>query len=205
MGNDKSIRIWNADSGICEKILLGHDGGVLYGVFSIDGRRVLSYSQDGTIRVWDVDPKSTSYSKCLKIIEIEEIFNSAAFSYDRRYIVSSSVYEVFIWNADTGVLINKMKFKSLVQQVLFSNNGYYIAIALKGKIIIKNINDLLIIAGGKKNMINIKKKSKKLIDTFKKYDLVKIAKNYEISLKTRDNKSKTKLQLFNSLKRKKLI
>ena len=48
------------------------------------------------------------------------------------------------------------------------------------------------------------KKGKK-IETFKKTDLVKIAKKNDVSLKTRDGSVKTKEQLFNSLKRKKLI
>jgi hypothetical protein len=50
-----------------------------------------------------------------------------------------------------------------------------------------------------------KEKSKKLIDTYKKSDLLKIAKMNDVSLKMRNDKAKTKLQLFNSLKRKKLI
>jgi len=45
----------------------------------------------------------------------------------------------------------------------------------------------------------------KLIDTFKKPELEKIASRYDVSLKTRDGKIKTKEQLFNSLKRKDLI
>jgi len=45
----------------------------------------------------------------------------------------------------------------------------------------------------------------KLIDTFLKTDLEKIAKKHDVSLKARDGKIKTKEQLFNSLKRKKLI
>jgi len=45
----------------------------------------------------------------------------------------------------------------------------------------------------------------KLIDTFLKTDLEKIAKKHNVSLKTRDGKIKTKEQLFNSLKRKSLI
>ena len=48
-------------------------------------------------------------------------------------------------------------------------------------------------------------KKEKLIDKYKKSDLVKIAKMNDISLKMRNDKVKTKLQLFNSLKRKKLI
>jgi hypothetical protein len=58
-------------------------------------------------------------------------------------------------------------------------------------------------SGGKKNKKEENKK--KLIDTFKKTDLVKIAKKHNISLKTKDNSVKTKEQLFNSLKRKKLV
>jgi hypothetical protein len=48
-------------------------------------------------------------------------------------------------------------------------------------------------------------KKDKQINTFKKIDLVKIAKKYNISLKTKDNVNKNKKQLFDSLKRKKLI
>lgn len=53
--------------------------------------------------------------------------------------------------------------------------------------------------GGKKN------KKVKQIDTYNKKNLEKISKDNNISLKTRDGKLKTKEQLFNSLKRKKLI
>jgi len=48
-------------------------------------------------------------------------------------------------------------------------------------------------------------KKVKEIDTYKKDKLVKIAKKHEVSLKARDGKLKTKEQLFNSLKRKKII
>lgn len=48
-------------------------------------------------------------------------------------------------------------------------------------------------------------KKVKEIDTYKKDKLVKIAKKHDVCLKTRDGKVKTKEQLFNSLKRKKII
>lgn len=57
-------------------------------------------------------------------------------------------------------------------------------------------------SGGNKKIIS---KKVKQIDTYKKVDLEKIAKKNEVSLKTRDGKIKTKEQLFDSLKRKKLI
>jgi hypothetical protein len=69
-------------------------------------------------------------------------------------------------------------------------------------------------SGKKKSVKKPKPKSKpkkdtqkkvKEIDTYKKDKLVKIAKKHDVSLKARDGKVKTKEQLFNSLKRKKII
>jgi hypothetical protein len=57
-------------------------------------------------------------------------------------------------------------------------------------------------SGGNKKIIS---KKVKQIDTYTKVDLEKIAKKNEVSLKTRDGKIKTKQQLFDSLKRKKII
>jgi len=48
-------------------------------------------------------------------------------------------------------------------------------------------------------------KKKKQIDTFTKAELIKIAKKHDVSLKTPQKEVKNKLQLFESLKRKKLI
>lgn len=50
-----------------------------------------------------------------------------------------------------------------------------------------------------------KPKPKKEIDTYLKDKLVKIAKKHKVTLKTREGTIKTKEQLFNSLKRKKLL
>ena len=65
----------------------------------------------------------------------------------------------------------------------------------------ESYNDFKSYNGGKITL----DKTKKLIDTFKKVYLVKIAIEHNISLKTKDKKIKSKLQLFNSLKRKNLI
>ena len=59
--------------------------------------------------------------------------------------------------------------------------------------------------GSGKKKKQSKPKKVKEIDTYKKDKLVKIAKKHDVCLKTRDGKVKTKEQLFNSLKRKKII
>jgi hypothetical protein len=51
----------------------------------------------------------------------------------------------------------------------------------------------------------VDKPKTKQIDTFLKQDLEKIAKKHDVNLKMSDGKLKTKKQLFDSLKRKKLV
>jgi WD40 repeat protein len=92
---------------------------------------------------------------------------------------------------------------SVVYPVAYSPDGKHIVSgSYDNTIKIWDVSNLLVQDGGKKNK-TIKKE--KLIDTYKKSDLVKIAKMNDVSLKMQNDKVKTKLQLFNSLKRKKLI
>jgi WD40 repeat protein len=90
-----------------------------------------------------------------------------------------------------------------VRSVAYSPNGKHIASGSDDKSVkVWDVSNLLVQNGGKKNKTT---KKEKLIDTYKKSELVKIAKMNDVSLKMRNDKVKTKLQLFNSLKRKKLI
>jgi len=51
---DKSIRLWDLNSGQQLRRLQGHRDGVFAVVFSADGKSVFSGSNDETIRMWDV-------------------------------------------------------------------------------------------------------------------------------------------------------
>ena len=56
--DDKSARLWEADSGRLLATILGHSGAVLSVAFSPDGRRVLTGSVDRTARLWIVLPRN---------------------------------------------------------------------------------------------------------------------------------------------------
>jgi WD40 repeat protein len=53
VGEDLTVRLWDAVAGKEILTLRGHDKVIYSVVFSADGRRLLSGGQDGTARVWD--------------------------------------------------------------------------------------------------------------------------------------------------------
>ena len=54
--SDKTIRIWDAESGaVVGEPLSGHNGAVLSVAYSPDGQRIISGSDDRTIRIWDAE------------------------------------------------------------------------------------------------------------------------------------------------------
>jgi WD40 repeat protein len=50
---DKTIKLWDAATGVLIRTFEGHSGAVHSVAFSPDGARVLSGSADNTIKLWD--------------------------------------------------------------------------------------------------------------------------------------------------------
>ena len=52
---DKTLRVWDADSGRPLAVLQGHQNSVRTAAYSPDGKRIVTASEDNTARVWDAD------------------------------------------------------------------------------------------------------------------------------------------------------
>ena len=105
-GGDRTIRIWDAESGQELLKLEGHSSSVYSVSFSPDGRRIVSGSYDNTIRIWDAE----SGQELLKLEGHSGSVPSVSFSPDGRRIVSGSGDRTIrIWDDIFGRLNERLK------------------------------------------------------------------------------------------------
>ncbi|GKU15117.1 unnamed protein product [Fusarium langsethiae] len=97
--NDKTIRIWDAETGKCKRELEGHTEWVNSVVFSHDSKKVASGSDDETIRIWDAET-----GKCERELKGHTGYiDSMVFSHDSKKVASGSNDKTIrIWDAETG-------------------------------------------------------------------------------------------------------
>ncbi|OAQ25235.1 WD40 repeat-like protein [Linnemannia elongata AG-77] len=61
---DKTVRLWDAQTGAPGAILSGHTSAVTSMVFSPSGQQIASGSDDKTVRLWDVE-----FGRCLTVVK----------------------------------------------------------------------------------------------------------------------------------------
>ncbi len=96
---DKTIKIWDANTGQCLKTLEGHSRYVSSVAYSPDGTKIISGSYDYTIKIWNANT-----GECLKTLKGHKYtVESVAYSPDSKRIISGSSDETIkIWDANTG-------------------------------------------------------------------------------------------------------
>jgi len=118
--NDKTIKLWDADSGALLHTFEGHSHWVEPLAFSPDGTRVLSGSWDKTARLWDV-----ATGALLRTFEGHSRgVASVAFSPDGARVLSGSDRTIRLWDAATGALLRSFEgHPSLVSSAALSSGG----------------------------------------------------------------------------------
>ena len=96
--DDRTIRIWDAESGQELLKLEGHSGFVFSVSFSPDGRRIVSGSEDKTIRIWDAE----SGQELLKQEGHSDLYSLLASHLMEAYSGGSGDKTIRIWDAESG-------------------------------------------------------------------------------------------------------
>ncbi|KAH8588760.1 WD40-repeat-containing domain protein [Bisporella sp. PMI_857] len=118
---DKTVRLWDAATGVLQQMLEGHSKWVSAVTFSPNGQLVVSGSIDKTVRLWDA---ATGVLQQLFEGHSDSV-NAVAFSPNGQLVVSgSSDKTVRLWDAATGALQQLFEGHSdWVEAVAFSPNG----------------------------------------------------------------------------------
>ncbi|KAF5624061.1 wd40 repeat protein [Fusarium sp. NRRL 25303] len=122
---DETIRIWDAETGECERVLEGHSKSVNSVVFSHDSKKVVSGSDDKIIRIWD-----TETGECERELKgHRDGVKSVVFSHDSKRVASGSDDKTIrIWDAETGKCERVLEGHSgYVRSVVFSYDSKRVA------------------------------------------------------------------------------
>lgn len=126
---DKTLRVWNLDTGECTKVLEGHTNFVTSVAVSSDLRIAVSGSEDKTLRVWNLES-----GECIKVLQGHS--DSAfilALSADGRVAVSGSCDETLrIWNLESTEMLDFPKNSSRAVKCIVTSQDGQVAISNSG-------------------------------------------------------------------------
>jgi serine/threonine protein kinase/WD40 repeat protein len=120
-GMDKTVRLWNAETGSEIRRFEGHTATVYTAVFSRDGQRVLTASSDKTVRLWDLP----TGLEVRRFTGHNAVVSAAVFSADGTRILSGGDDKMLrLWDAGSGQELQRFAGHTQgIWFVLFSPDG----------------------------------------------------------------------------------
>ncbi|MEK6299571.1 MAG: caspase family protein [Acidobacteriota bacterium] len=122
--SDKTVRLWELETGRMLRVLGYHRDNVTSIAFSPDGKTIASGSLDKTVAVCDV----TSGSLIRSLEDHTDEVNAVAFSPDGKAIASASRDQTIdIWEAATGEVLVTIEAPAQARAIAFSPDGKILA------------------------------------------------------------------------------
>ena len=117
---DKTVRLWDAKSGIEFRRFEGHTDPVICATVSPDGRYVASGATDGTARIWEV----ASGREKFRLLGHTFWVKSVAFSPDGRMLASASLDgTIRFWDVGRGTELNTLEMGGPLLKTIASSNA----------------------------------------------------------------------------------
>jgi WD40 repeat protein len=130
---DKTLKVWDLNSGTELRTLSGHTDGVNAVAITPDGKLAVSASNDDTLKVWDID----SGTELNTLIGHDYWVRTVAISPNGRFVVSGSWDQnLKVWDLDCGEEIMTFNSEGELNACAFSPDG------------------MTIVAGGRSDRIN---------------------------------------------------
>ncbi|KAL7903729.1 Pfs, NACHT and WD domain protein [Trichoderma velutinum] len=123
--HDKTVKVWDTNSGACLHTFQSHGDWVQSVVFSSDGQRLASISADDTVKVWDANSGA-----CLHTFQSHgDRLESVIFSPDGQRLASISADNtVEVWDANLGICLQTLGGNvDSVDLVIISSDGQRLA------------------------------------------------------------------------------
>ncbi len=129
--HDKTLKLWNAESGKEIRTLEGHSYGVTSVAFSPNGKYALSGSDDKMLKLWDVE----GGKEIRTFAGHSYLVRSVAFSPDGKHALSGSGDKTLkLWDVEGGKEMRTFAGHSdWVRSVAFSQDGKYALSGSKDK------------------------------------------------------------------------
>ncbi len=123
---DKTVKLWDATTGLEMLTLKGHTSGVTSVSFSPDGKHLASASNDKTVKLWD----ATTGQEMLSLRGHTDVVTSVSFSPDGKNIISrDGENNLKVWSAISGLELplDSIKDLSVVDQkpIITSPDGKF--------------------------------------------------------------------------------
>jgi WD40 repeat protein/serine/threonine protein kinase len=122
---DRDVDIRDARTGDLVYRLSGHADEIMQSSFSPDGRRILTSSRDGSVRIWSAG----TGAQLLRLAGAESIASAVWRPDGTRVAAGTTDGTLLLWDASTGRLVGTWKGHDRSVQVRFSPDGTRLATA----------------------------------------------------------------------------